>query len=41
MIISKEVSIFVSNKTITYYKQLGYQIKPNDYNLIKVERTHE
>lgn len=38
MIISKEVSIFIShNATISYYEELGYQIKPNDYNLIKVE----
>jgi hypothetical protein len=37
MIINKEVLIFVTNKTINYYRDLGYQIKPNDYNIIKVE----
>ena len=37
MILTKEVNIFISNKVITYYKKLGYTIKPNDFNKIKVE----
>ena len=37
MILTKEVNIFINNKVITYYKKLGYTIKPNDFNKIKVE----
>lgn len=37
MILTDEVNIFVSNKVIGYYRDLGYDIIPNSLNCIKVK----
>lgn len=37
MIITKEVEIFVSNKIISHYRKLGYDIISNSINKINVE----
>ena len=41
MILSKEVNVFVNNKIITYYRNLGYDIIFNNFNIIKVEDLHK
>ena len=37
MIVTREVNIFISNKIIGYYRNLGYNIIPNSHNIISVE----